>query len=164
MTEELKNKINEQLKTLPKESLDAVHSFDWLAQITAVGNSHGLLEQDIDNLAIETVLVMTGLAYPQDIAMNIEDEVGIPRNQAEIVAQELLAQVFVPIANKIRETIKNNSVAKEWTWRESLDFILSGGDYGVLMKKHVVSKDFTDTIRAIVPPSKIEDIKSKFVI
>ena len=51
------------------------------------------------------------------------------------MAGELVEKIFTPIANILTENIKNNIKNKNPNWQQSVNFILSGGDYTAFIER-----------------------------
>ena len=166
MTEKLKETIKEELAELPKEMQNAINAFDWVKIAEEIGEKHSLDENEINNFQLETLLVLVGATDPEFYAINIENQVETTNSEAESISDEVFKKIFNPINNLIIENIKKTLQGKNSNWVQTLDFILSGGDYSVFLEKYddsnVNSKDSEMTI--LDRSRKIEDIKSKFVI
>ncbi len=79
------------------------------------------------------------------------------------MAKEAVEKILVPIRDAVEEKIKNRLQKTASTWAQTVDFILSGGDYGVYLEEPEVPKP-TITFNTAPSQQKIEDIKKKFVI
>ena len=134
MTEKLKQIIQEKVKKLPKEAQNAVNSLDWVKISEEIGKKYLLSEAEINNFQVETLLVLVGLTDPDFYETNIENEVGTTKEEAANMANDAIAKIFTPISNVIVEKIKNSSKGKNPNWKQSVNFILSGGDYSAFME------------------------------
>ncbi len=136
MTEKLKQIIKEELIKLPKESQDAISTFDWGTMTEEIGKKYLLTESEINDLQVETGLVLTGLTYGNSYTLNIESNVGITKNEAEKIAEEVNQKIFMPIYYSLTENIKKNMQNKKLDWKQNLNFVLSGGDYSVFINQN----------------------------
>jgi hypothetical protein len=135
MTEKLKQTIKENLVNLPKESQDTINSFDWGKISEEIGKKYLLTDNEINNLQIETGLVLIGLIRIDKFSFDIENEIGTSKNEAEKITEEIYLKIFKPISETIIRKIKENLKTKNPNWKQTLNFIISGGDYSVFMER-----------------------------
>ena len=135
MTEQLKQKMNEEIAKLAKEKQIAINSIDWGNKTAEIGRRFSLSETEINNLQLETGLVLIGLFDFDLFVSNIENEVGVTAEQAKNMADAILNDIFSPISDKIMLSIKNNVRLSSVSWDKTIDFIISGGDYSVFVEK-----------------------------
>ncbi|MFA5936836.1 MAG: hypothetical protein WC822_03085 [Candidatus Paceibacterota bacterium] len=166
MTEKLKQTIKEEIIKLPKEMQEVINAFDWIKISKEIAEKYLLNEKEINNFQLETLLVLLGVVDPEFYAINIENQVEITKEKAKILAMEIEEKVFNPIYKKITENIKNNLQDKNLGWKQTIDFILSNGDYSVFIERtdnQNISPEISET-NTLDNSSKIADIKNKFVI
>ena len=132
MTEEIKQKIQEQIDLLPKDSQQAIGSFDWMKESENIAKTYNLFDEEVDDLVIEVGLLISGVSYPDEFVTNIEDEVGTTKEDAEKISDEVLEKILKPIAKKREEIIKQNIKNNPQSWDKEMKFVLSGGDYSHL--------------------------------
>lgn len=135
MTDKLKQVIKEEIGKLPKENQEVINAFGWEKISEEIGKKNLLTENEINDFQIETLLILTGLEDINDYAKNIENEVGTSKNEAEKIAEEALQQIFSPINEILIGNIKKSDAVKNSTVEQSLNFILSGGDYSAFVEK-----------------------------
>ncbi len=162
MTEKLQQTIKEMVDRLPKETQNAISTFNWAEIVEEIGKKYLLDEDEINDLGVETFLVLIGLADSALYAINIEDNVGTTKNDATKMATEVFEKIFVPISNIIEENIKKNLKSKDPNLQQSLDFILSGGDYSAFIRPTTTGNLETSTTP--VKPPTLQDIKDNLVI
>ena len=166
MTEKLKQKIKEEMVNLPKETQDAINTFDWGVVLEKIGKKYLLNESEINDLQVETGLVLTGLTDGNQYTLNIEDNVGTSKDEAEKIAEEVNQKIFTPIYGILTKNIEENLKNKKPNWKQTLNFILSGGDYSVFMGKNDNTNGINDVSKTTTldNSSKISDIKNRFTI
>lgn len=176
MTEKLKNIIQEDMMKLPKEIQEAINSFDWIKVTEEIGKKFRLLEDQISNLQVETWLVLIGLEDVDSYATNVEYEVGTTKDEANKIAGEAYQQIFTPIYKKLTENIKKNLQNKNPNAEQTLNFILSGGDYSAFVTPSPLQGEGQSEVNPAPPsladiqanvnkpPKKMQDIRSKFTI
>ena len=165
MTDKLKQIIKEEVVKLPKEKQEAIDSFDWVSISENIGKKYLLSEDEINDLQTETLLILVGLENPNLYALNIENNVGTSKNEAEKIVEEVNQRRFTPISNLFVENVKNSGKVKNAGPKQTLDFILSGGDYSAFIEQKKDSRE-TESEETVVPVFSIkeENLKSKFKI
>ena len=164
MTEELKQTIEREIKDLPIEVQEAIGAFDWIKMTEEIGNKYSLSEDELADFQIETLLELIGVTDPEFYALNIENHVLTTKEKAGQMAEEAFQKIFAPIRNILTENIKKNLKDKNPDWDQTLNFILSGGDYTAFVEKIPEVADSTGTAKKSTPPEKSDDIKLKLVI
>ena len=144
MTDKLQQIIKEEIEKLPKEAQDAINSFEWENIAEEIGKKYLLGESEINELQVEILLVLVGLTDSQFYVTTIENEIGLTKDEATKISNEVFEKIFVPISNAIEENIKKNLQNKNPNWKQSLDFILSGGDYSAFMDQNSPLKEYSD--------------------
>ena len=135
MTEQLKQIAKEEIIKLPKEMQETINAFDWVKITEEIGKKYLLTESEINDLQVETLLVLVGLENADYYAQNVENEIGTSKNEAIKIAEEANQKIFTPIANTIEENIKKNLKNKNPNWSQNVDFVMSGGDYSAFMEE-----------------------------
>ena len=185
ITEKSKAIIKEEMLALPKEVREAVELSNWEKISEEIGKKYLLDEDEIETLQLETASFLLGLvdedAYPRDI----EDEVGTSREEAEKISGEIFEKIFEPIDSAITENIKRSGKDKSPKPDQTIDFILSGGDYSNFLEERETQTpsgsplvggeessrptkrgdgEGQNQTNAPVKPRTITDIKSKFTV
>ncbi|MEI8174506.1 MAG: hypothetical protein WCG28_00985 [bacterium] len=133
MTDKLKQIAQEEIMKLPKEAQEAINSLDWGNIMEEIGKKYLFDENEINDLQTETLLVLVGLENGDDYAQNIENNVGTSKGEAEKIVEDAFQKVFTPINDLLVENIKKSDKSKNPNWKQSLEFILSGGDYSAFI-------------------------------
>ncbi len=118
MTEKLQQTIKKELEKLPKENQEAINSIDWVKIAEEIGRKYMLLEEEINSLQVEILLILTGLEEFDSYIRNIENEIGLSKDEAEKISIEITQKIFNPIAEKIPK--KESGLSKE-SIEEKLD-------------------------------------------
>lgn len=180
MTEKLTQLAKEQIMKLPKEGQEAINSFDWGKVVEEIGKKYLLDESEINTLQAETLTVLIGLIDLDVYPINIEDDIGISTKDATKIAEDISEKIFTPIGKKIEENIEKNLKDKNVSPEQTLNFILSGGDYSVFVGEEKNTNEKTPTKANTTPTltdiqantqktnpasiKRMEDIRSKFTI
>lgn len=133
MIEKLKQRTIDELAKLPKEMGDGINSLDWSNISETIGKKYLPNEKEINMLQAEILLVLIGIEKIDNLKTNIEINVNVTSQIASQITDELIQQIFNPISNKIEKLIKSNLPFKKTTWKQNINFIVSGGDYSVFI-------------------------------
>lgn len=168
MTEELKNTIKEEILKLPKEMQQAINGLAWEKIAEEIGKKYSLSESEINHFQAETAIILLGIENPDIYTENIETETRKPKDVAEKIADEAFEKIFKPIKKSIEDAVKSNMANKEMTWQQSVDFILSGGDYSVLIeRRQKTSANFNNNSdidkNKVLGTKSMQDMKDKLV-
>lgn len=167
MTEKLKQTIKGEMARLPNDAQEAINAFDWVKISEEIGKKYLLTENEITFFQAEIGLTLVGLSDPNYFAQNVENEVGTGRDEARKMADEVFQRILTPIANIAIEKIKKNLNNKKPDWRQTLHFVLSGGDYFAFAERRENPNAPENVLRLPVSgiaKSRITDLKSKFTI
>lgn len=131
MTEKLKQIIKDEIAKLPKEKQEAINSIDWVKISEEIGKKYLLNESELNDLLVQVLLVLIGLTDIEDSAPGIENEVGVSTGIANKLASEIIQKIFIPITDAGIENIKKGWKVANSSPEQTLNFILSDGDYSV---------------------------------
>jgi len=163
MTEEFKEIIKEEILKLPIEAQDAINGFDWVKNTEDIAKKYNLSGDETANLQAETLIILVGADYPNSFEENIKNNLRIKKTKAEQIETEVTEKIFKPIENITAKKIKDKLHGKEMTWDQSVNFILSGGNYLSLLKKPNEEKYTTPKTNTLIGKSNILSIKSNLL-
>lgn len=135
MTEKLAQTIKEDLIKLPLEAQKAITSSGWEGITEMVGKKYSLSDDDINILQLEVGLVLLGYNKINMFELNIRSSAVLDEETAMNIAKELDERVFTPIEQSMQSLIKINPHYKNVNWNQTINFIISGGDYSVFLDK-----------------------------
>ncbi len=173
MTEKLKLIIKREIARLSKENQTVINASGWEQIVEEIGKKYLLSEVEINDLQVQTLLVLIGLTDPEYYAQSIENEVGTSKNEANKITEEVIQKIFTPINDILIENIKKSGKTKNSNPEQTLSFILSGGNYSSFMTPilegvEVPAPDAPnmgkEKTNIPIKPGKMDDIKSKFTI
>ncbi len=164
MTEELKNTIKEEILKLPKEAQQAINNFAWEKITEDIGKKYLLSESEITNFQAETAIILVGAEninfYPENIANIIKK----PKEIIDKMAQESFEKIINPIRKNIEDGIKNNIAQREMNWQQSINFILSGGDYlSLINDDNSLNNTESQKTDNILGTKSMQDMKDRLV-
>jgi len=96
-----------------------------------------LIEEEIESFQKEIAVTLLGIEYPAYLTRNIKDHLGVSQDSANKMTSEVIEKIYTPIAEKMESLIKINLQKIGSTWDQNVNFIVSGGDYSVFMRKNV---------------------------
>jgi hypothetical protein len=135
MTDKLKQAAEEEIVKLPKEMQDAINTIDWVSISEDIGKKYLRNASEINDLQVETLLILVGMEILSSYAENIEDNIGTTQGEAKKIALEVDQKIFIPISDMMAENIKKNMKSKNPNAEQTLNFILSGGDYSSFIEE-----------------------------
>jgi hypothetical protein len=124
----LQQKMNEKISTLPKYNQVAINSIDWGDLSWKIGKRNLLTEDEINDLQIETGLVLLGSINFETYALNIEN-IGMSKEKSLKITKEMFDEIFKPVAEKMEAMVKDKIKSQSPKWNQRVNFIISGGDY-----------------------------------
>lgn len=95
-------KIKARMEELPEDVRAAIQSAEVGKHLQEVGTKYKLHIDQIETLGNETYLVMLGFTEPDEFAENIQKEVKVPNDQANLIAQDISNTLFVPIRESMQ--------------------------------------------------------------
>ena len=105
----LQIKINKAREELSEESRRALDAVDWKTIILGMRAEKGYSYTQLENLELETELLLCGLINPEDYPKEIEKRMGIPKANIDELVNEMNEKVF----KKIREELVKNVERKK---------------------------------------------------
>ncbi len=141
MRQELQNTIKEELSKLTPDIQSAIASVDWVKISEEIGKKNNLTDEDINDMQVETLLVLTGVEELKNYAKNLEIQNDLTKEESISIAKEMIEKVFNPIQKILEEVVKKNIEKNGSKWDQSINFILSGGNYAVYMQQKEYLKD-----------------------
>jgi hypothetical protein len=162
MTEKLKQIAKEEIMKLPKEAQDVINAFDWAKITEEIGSKFLFSDDEVNDFQVETLLVLVGLEDIEAYPRNIENKIDTGKDEAIKMAEEVKKRIFTPLYNNLTENVKKNLISKNPNWEQSLEFILSGGDYSVFIEdrnKMTQNTSSTQGINIATENTKINNVK-----
>jgi len=135
MNEKSRTIIKEEMLSLPKEAQEAINAFGWEKISEEIGKKYLLDEDEINTFQLETASFLLGLVDEDAYPRNIEDEIGISKEEAEKISEEVFEKIFTPINDILIGNIKKNLNTKRPKLEQNVDFIISGGNYSALLEE-----------------------------
>ncbi len=113
MDEEIQNNLKQQYLALPPEVRTAIDDIDLPNKLQQVASNNKIMLDQAGALEIETTLVLFGLEPLDDYVNNLVKNVGLPKNQALIVAHDVDELIFKSVREALKkineETIKTEN-------------------------------------------------------
>jgi hypothetical protein len=146
----LQIKIERAKDALPKETLKAINSVDWRAAILGMKEKKGYSFEQLEDLELETELLLCGLLLPENYPKELESRMGIPKSQVDLLVSEMNELVFKKIKD---ELIKNSQREEIFTKKnENIDIKTPAGatinkdETGILTKAGIKITDNVDKL------------------
>lgn len=101
MNENLKKTFEEQLTYLPAINQQALRSFDWATELIGIGKQYGLHIDQLEDLQIETMLVLVGVISADDYPNELITRLAISPSEADKIIEQINDRIFTPIHDHI---------------------------------------------------------------
>lgn len=92
----------EEYKNLPEDLKKAIFSVEMTEAVKRIGGKYQLHIDKIGALGNETGMVMLGVTHPKDFIPNLSQRLGVDKETARKIAEEVNAQIFA----KVRDSLK----------------------------------------------------------
>ncbi len=101
MNDKLRQSFEEQLVYLPEINQQALKSFDWATELLSIGKNYGLHIDELEDLQVETMLVMVGLVQVKDYPNELINKLAISPAEANKIIEQVNDRIFQPIHDYI---------------------------------------------------------------
>lgn len=101
MNDKLRQSFEEQLVYLPEINQQALKSFDWATELLAIGKNYGLHIDQLEDLQVETMLVLVGLVQAGDYQNELITRLAISPSEANRIIEQVNDRIFQPIHDYI---------------------------------------------------------------
>ena len=135
MTEKLQQIIKEKVGKLSQNNQEVINSSGWVKISEEIGTKYELDEVELNNLQVEILLALIGVTSPEFFAINVENQTLFTKDVSQKIAGAVIEKIFIPVNNAALEKMQKSDQVKNAGWEQNVDFILSGGDYSVFLKK-----------------------------
>jgi len=134
MTDKLKQIIEEEVLKMPREFQEAFTASNWISVSEDIARKYVLyLDEEINKFQAEVFLVLSGVVQYEQLSVNIENELGLSKEEAEKMEGEVLERIIFPFSENIESKATWKMDIKNSKWDQNLDFITSGGDYSAFL-------------------------------
>jgi len=103
MTKLTPQQLKEIYQKLPEDLKEAIFSVKSAEVIQAVGKKYNLAVDKTGELADETGLVMLGLTHPRDFISNLAQRLGVDKETARKIAEEVNTQIFATVRESLKK-------------------------------------------------------------
>ena len=109
----LQIKINKAREELPKETIEAIDAVDWKSMIIKMREEKGYSFEQLENLEIETELLLCGLTNTENYPKELETRMNLPKAQIDELVNEMNEKVFIRIREELIKRIEKNKKTTE---------------------------------------------------
>lgn len=97
---------------LSEESRHAIDAVDWRTIILGMRAEKGYSYAQLEDLELETELLLCGLINPEDYPKELEKRMGIPKAKIDELVNELNEKVFKKIREELVKTIERKKMSE----------------------------------------------------
>lgn len=127
MTEELKKTIEEITLKFPEKIKGVINESNWIEKTKETGEKYLLNEEEINLLQAETSLVILGIIEKDFFLINLESRIGLSKNEATKISEEIDKNIFIPIEKQLKDTINIINPENFKNLEKTIKYIVSGG-------------------------------------
>ncbi|MBS3903974.1 MAG: hypothetical protein KGZ39_01440, partial [Simkania sp.] len=99
MTDKLKQIIEEEVLKMPREFQEAFTASNWISVSEDIARKYVLyLDEEINKFQAEVFLVLSGVVQYEQLSVNIENELGLSKEEAEKMEGEVLERIIFPFS------------------------------------------------------------------
>jgi len=109
----LQIKIDKAKAELSEESRRAIDTVDWKTVILAMRAEKGYSYAQLEDLELETELLLCGLLSPENYPKELESRMNIPKAQIDILINEMNEKVFKKIREELVKNIERKKISEE---------------------------------------------------
>ncbi|MFN4181576.1 MAG: hypothetical protein ACK4FA_02690 [Candidatus Paceibacteria bacterium] len=104
----LKIKIEKARESLPNETREAIDAVPWRDVIYEMRERKGYNLSQLEDLELETELVLCGLVSPQEYPQELSVRMQLPEPQVQALVEEMNERVFKRIRDELVQRINRN--------------------------------------------------------
>lgn len=108
----LQIKIDQARLKMPKETLEAIDAVNWKATILALHTEKGYSFTELEDLEIETELLLCGLLEPEQYPKELEKRMNIPKAQVDVLVNEMNEKIFKKIREELVKNIERKKISE----------------------------------------------------
>ena len=109
----LQIKIEKARAELSEESRQAIDAINWKNVIVGLRAEKGYSFTQLEDLELETELLLCGLLNPEDYPKELEKRMGIPRPKIDELVNEMNEKVFKKIREELTKNIERKKTSEE---------------------------------------------------
>lgn len=108
----LQIKIDKARASLPKESIQAIDAVNWKAVILSMRAEKGYSYEQLEDLEIETELLLCGILNPEDYPKELEKRMKLPKAEVNVLINEMNEKVFKRIQEELVKNMGGNKTTE----------------------------------------------------
>lgn len=109
MENDIQKELEDRIAALPPVVQDAIASADVEAQLRELSKTHKLHLDQWGLLENEVMITLLGIERPENLAANIEKQVGVDRESAVALAADVSRIVFEPIRSELEHALNTSA-------------------------------------------------------
>lgn len=102
----LQIKIEKAKAELPEDTQNAINAVDWKAVVLGMREKRGYSFEQLEDLEVETELVLCGLLSPENYSKELEKRLGLQKTEVNDLVKEMNNLVFTKIKENLVKIIE----------------------------------------------------------
>ncbi len=111
--EDLENLIAEYHSRLPQRLQQVFSSLGWIETLKSIGDRYKLDESQMNDLSIETTMLMLGATHWNDYAKHLFDVMRLPQSKLDEILGEIKTFIYGPIESELSDAYYINAIILE---------------------------------------------------
>ncbi len=111
--EELNQKLRERFQEIPKVLQEAITSANVEKQLRELATKHKLHVDMWQLLENEVIVTLLGLQPADDLAANLQNDLGLPKEASIALARDVSTIVFAPVRQELERTLEHPEAKSE---------------------------------------------------
>ena len=112
-TNNIEELVAERLAQLPKVVRDAIASSDIEKHLRSIADTYKLHLDQWQKLEDQVMMTLLAVHAPEELAQNIETEIGVSADMAKTLAADINAAVFQPIREELERQLDHPQAEEE---------------------------------------------------
>ncbi|HRH30795.1 MAG TPA: hypothetical protein PK886_01865 [Candidatus Paceibacterota bacterium] len=103
MENNIQEKINRKIEEMPKEVSAVIKKIPWAEKLTFLGKEYSLTISELDELYIETYLVLVGVLNPIEFSESIKEKLTLSADELSKLIEYMNKEIFKPLGEEIKK-------------------------------------------------------------
>jgi len=103
MENNIQEKINRKIEEMPKEVVTVIKKIPWAEKLTFLGKEYSLTISELDELYIETYLVLVGALNPTEFSESVKEKLALSADELSKLIEYMNIEIFKPLGEEIKK-------------------------------------------------------------
>lgn len=113
MESTIQEKINRKIEEMPKEVSSVIKKIPWSEKLTLLGKEYSLTISELDELYIETYLVLVGALNPIEFSESVKEKLALSTDELSKLIEYMNKEIFKPLDEEIKKAFPDVDLDNE---------------------------------------------------